>query len=157
MELHRPAGAIVVALATTALLAGCGQKASESGASGMASDTSSMSGMSAGGGQAAGGLAALVGTHTSPGGNTLAVDSDGSFTVSVSEGDSVEVHGHMTASGDTVTIMDDYCKDQPGVYVVRAGPSGPEFTLVSDPCADRRADLAADSTAADSSGMSGGD
>lgn len=154
MRRYRPASTLFLSLTAAALLAGCGQKASESGASDMAADTSSMSGMSSAGEQAAGGLAALIGTHTSPGGSTLAVDSDGSFTVS--EGDSVAVHGHMTANGDTVTITDDYCKDQTGVYVVRMGSSGPEFTLVSDPCADRRADLAGDTTAADSSGMSGG-
>jgi type IV pilus biogenesis protein CpaD/CtpE len=143
MRLNRPASTILLALATTALLAGCTSKASDQGASGTSADTGMAPGMAASA-QPEGGMAAFVGTHQTTQGNTMKVDSDGSFTVSTR--DSVFVHGHATASGDTITITDDVCA-QPGVYVVHAGPNGPRYTLVSDACNDRRADLTGDTTA----------
>jgi hypothetical protein len=142
MRAHRIATAVGLALTTAALLAGCQKEASDQ----MAADSAGMSSMQMeAGGAGQGGLAALIGTFQSVGeGNTITVQENGSFTVS--QGDSVAVHGQMTASGDTVTITDDYC-DGPGVYIVHAGTSGPVFTAISDECQDRKADLAGDTTA----------
>ncbi len=142
MRLHRIGPVVAVTMAATTLLSGCQKKASDQ----MAADTSGTSSMQMQGdtGGSPGILAAMVGTHTTTMGNTMKVNADGSFTVT--EDDSVAVHGQMKASGDTVTITDDVC-DGPGVFVVHMEASGPTFTTVSDSCQPRRADLAGDSTA----------
>ncbi len=147
MRMERTVSITAVALATAALLAGCGKKtANQSGD--MSVDTSMEAG--AMGQMAPGGLAALMGTHEVSG-LALSFDSAGSFTVS--QNDSVEVRGHATGNGDTVTFMDDTggCAGVKGDYVVTSGSTGPQFTLVSDTCKPRMQALVGDST-----GMAGG-
>jgi hypothetical protein len=51
----------------------------------------------------------------------------------------VFVYGKFTASGDTLTMLDNSCGGSPGVYTVSFyAKDSVRFTLVSDTCTDRR-------------------
>jgi hypothetical protein len=85
------------------------------------------------------GPGALVGTWTNTLGTVWTVNPDGTFQVDLNKDGKLDVWGHYTVSGDTLTISEvrgktpKACK-HPATYTFNRMGNQLHFTLVSDTC-----------------------
>lgn len=95
------------------------------------------------------GESALVGTWTNPIGTVWAIKADGTFEVSLSKGQHVDIFGKYSATGDTLNIEESHGLRQPkscrgpATYKFSRNGDTLTFTKVSDKCKLREKNMLA--------------
>ena len=98
------------------------------------------------------GPAGLAGTWTNSLGTVWTMRADGSFDVDLNKDGKRDAWGNCTFQGDMITIVGTGgkvpkgCMNTKGVYHYKRTGDNLHFTLVSDPCAKRKQNLALDWT-----------